>query len=1034
MLKRISLLVLGTLLFMGIFFTPAFGADLEDELAGIVTYYEDYNYDLAHWEEVVGLSKAGVDFSDGIWQLPDWDADSLDGSSPANQYATTILAILATGEDPAVVNELADALVSRQNLEDGSFGEQITETIWSMIALDTAGAAYNTENAVNHLISREITDGGFALSGNTPDPDITGMVLIALAPYKDIDGVNEVIDAAISILQYMQLDNGGFASWGTENSETIALVIRSLVACGTDITTSPWIKNEKTMIDALFAFQLQDKSFSHTQGGSHNPMATRQALIAVADMANAGIIYQIGADVQPGNNNLEEATVRVRVEGSAGNLADQSFTSAGTALDALKEAVGEDNVQLDTFGMVGTILGESGQTNVAPGIDTSWMYYVIRDGGIELNAFNEGPGSYLVEDGDEIIFYIGAYDNSTWEAKTHFPIVSLNLVVPRAGDDLELTISAYKNTWGMLGDLGEEETAVIGDYIVTVGETEYQSSNGKVTIPKLVAGTLQYTVRNINEADYPDVVAYSGRIEVGNALSGGSGTDSGITVKVAVTGKDGTILYGPSSVYLSTTAPYGLTAMSALDATGLDYELSNRNDGMVVAIAGQANEGMNGWCGKVNTTSFWDVPKEIPVKKGDQIIFWYSMDANFDGPSWEDLQAGSIIQPTTNQLSDATEEIIKATLKSYQEELNELADSEKSGRSLKLLNADQKMDENAARNLKAELNNNKVEVLASVGTVEVVLGDMEVSVLVPENALTRTINLSIKELAFGQEPQQPGLKLGSSIYKFGPANTRFDKPITISIKVALTEDIDINQLSPAWYDEETQQWIPLPGLIDLKTGLMVFRVDHFTTFAVIQSQAVAEPIEATEPNRVTFTDVNEDIAWAKDAIEILAGKGIIYGTGNGLYEPQRPICRSEFVRLMVNVLDLQTAEYQNGLFHDVEASDWFASSVASAYHNQIIAGYPDKSFRPDHNISRNEIAVIMYQSKGKNDDIHSVQPEYSDLEAIPEWALNGIKYVYAQGLIKGYEEGSFQGAKPLTRAEAAVVFHKYLNFLGEQRP
>jgi len=293
----------------------------------------------------------------------------------------------------------------------------------------------------------------------------------------------------------------------------------------------------------------------------------------------------------------------------------------------------------------------------------------------------------------------------------------------------------------------------------------------------------------------------------------------------------------------------------------------------------------------------------------------------------------------TGQLSDAAKAQIKSILQGYQEELNELAqvfDPEKPGSGLKLLHAERKMKEDAARTLQEELTKNRVAVL-----------------------------------------------------------------------------------------------------IGLETGLVVFRVDHFTTFAVIQKQAaepIEEAIEATVPSRVTFTDVTEDIAWAQDAIEFLAGQGIIQGTGNGLYEPQRPIRRSELVRLMVKVLGLEPAEYRPGLFYDVEAADWYAPAVASAYHNRVIAGYPDKSFRPDHNISRNEIAVIMYQSQTKHDDLHSVQPPYNDLAVIPEWALNGIKYVCKQGLMAGYEDGTFRGDQPLTRAEAAVVVYQYLHSPGTQFP
>lgn len=506
----------------------------------------------------------------------------------------------------------------------------------------------------------------------------------------------------------------------------------------------------------------------------------------------------------------------------------------------------------------------------------------------------------------------------------------------------------------------------------------------------------------------------TGKTIVTVSKTGGSVPSDSITVSIAVVGKAGNLLYRPGSVQISEGDEFGLTAMSALDATGLSYKFSNRSDGMVVSIAGEANEGMNGWCGKVNHSSFWDVPGEIPVAEGDKIIFWYSIDANFNGPEWEDLLSGNIL-PTTSK------EQLKQTIISYQDELNNLLkaiDAKTATSDLKVLNADNRME--SPQTLQQELDNNKVAISEAVDRNEAVLGDTEVSILVPENALAQTTILSIKELAAEQE-QPANIKLGSSIYEFGPDGTKFDQPVTITLKVAVTGDLDIEQLRPAWYDQKSRQWIPLPAVIDLKTGLVVFQIDHFTQFALIELP------ETNKETRITFADINEDMAWAQDAIETLAGKGIIKGTGPELFEPQRPISRAEFVTLATAALNLKTEEYRNGLFNDVDASDWYAASVATAHQNGIISGYPDGSFQPDHSISRNEIASIFYRIEGGTGNTDDIELTYHDLSDIPAWTLNGVRFAYKQGLMSGYENGTFRGQNQLTRAEAAVVIYKYLN-------
>lgn len=77
----------------------------------------------------------------------------------------------------------------------------INQTAWAVIALDKADGDYNISKAMEILINKQTPDGGFALYGTTADPDITGDVLVALAPHKDIDGVSDAINDAIECLK-----------------------------------------------------------------------------------------------------------------------------------------------------------------------------------------------------------------------------------------------------------------------------------------------------------------------------------------------------------------------------------------------------------------------------------------------------------------------------------------------------------------------------------------------------------------------------------------------------------------------------------------------------------------------------------------------------------------------------------------------------------------------------------------------------------------------------------------------------------------
>ena len=87
----------------------------------------------------------------------------------------------------------------------------------------------------------------------------------------------------IQVILDAQLNDGGFGSWGTVNSESCAQVIVALTALGIDPTAdSRFVKNGLTVLDALASFYVTGGGFRHTAGGERNGMATEQGYYALA--------------------------------------------------------------------------------------------------------------------------------------------------------------------------------------------------------------------------------------------------------------------------------------------------------------------------------------------------------------------------------------------------------------------------------------------------------------------------------------------------------------------------------------------------------------------------------------------------------------------------------------------------------------------------------------------------------------------------------------------------------------------------------
>lgn len=215
-------------------------------------------------------------------------------SSKSTENSRVIIALTAIGKDPSEVagcnlfEPLADF--------DYVINQGINGPIWALIALDTAkwdipnsdssSVQTTRESLVNYIIEQQLSDGGWALTGSSIDPDITGMAIQALAPfYGYSSAVKNAVDQALEKLSSIQADNGGFTSWGSQNSESCAQVITALTSLGINPETdSRFIKNGTSVLDALMSFST-DNGFSHSINGAYNQMATEQAFYALVSYA-----------------------------------------------------------------------------------------------------------------------------------------------------------------------------------------------------------------------------------------------------------------------------------------------------------------------------------------------------------------------------------------------------------------------------------------------------------------------------------------------------------------------------------------------------------------------------------------------------------------------------------------------------------------------------------------------------------------------------------------------------------------------------
>ena len=206
------------------------------------------------------------------------------------EYSRVILSLTSIGSD--VTNVGGYNLLTYLSDFNKVKRQGINGPIWALIALDSNNYEIPTnenpsnqttrENLIEYIISKELSNGGWALSGNTPDPDITAMAVTSLAKYyTSNEEVKKSVDKAIIALTKMQNSSGEFSSFGTINSESTSQVIVALCSLGINPDTDKrFIKNGKSPVDILLSYYVGN-GFSHTKGSNYNQMATEQGFYSL---------------------------------------------------------------------------------------------------------------------------------------------------------------------------------------------------------------------------------------------------------------------------------------------------------------------------------------------------------------------------------------------------------------------------------------------------------------------------------------------------------------------------------------------------------------------------------------------------------------------------------------------------------------------------------------------------------------------------------------------------------------------------------
>lgn len=173
-----------------------------------------------------------------------------------------------------------------------------------------------------------------------------------------------------------------------------------------------------------------------------------------------------------------------------------------------------------------------------------------------------------------------------------------------------------------------------------------------------------------------------------------------------------------------------------------------------------------------------------------------------------------------------------------------------------------------------------------------------------------------------------------------------------------------------------------------------------------------------------YTDVPADAPYA-DAVALVSRRGLFEGVGDGLFQPENALNRAMFVTVVGR---LYASVYQDTIlggsaeFRDVAPDAWYADSVRWAADNGITDGVGDGKFAPLQNLSREQLAVLLYRT-AQRFDWYTVPEAAAGDYGCSGWAREGVGWAVNCGILPA---GDVRPLEDVTRGEAAMALAAFL--------
>lgn len=172
----------------------------------------------------------------------------------------------------------------------------------------------------------------------------------------------------------------------------------------------------------------------------------------------------------------------------------------------------------------------------------------------------------------------------------------------------------------------------------------------------------------------------------------------------------------------------------------------------------------------------------------------------------------------------------------------------------------------------------------------------------------------------------------------------------------------------------------------------------------------------------TFSDLTGH--WVRQDAEVLASVGVVDGISADTFGPDLPLTRAQFAKLLALALKLEPERVAPKVFGDYHnIPQWARHPVNAVVKQGLITGFEDGTFRPGEPVSRVQVAVIAARAVRLLGAPPGGTPR-TFTDQIPAWAMSDVQQATANGVIGDFWGSEFAPQRPATRADATAVVRR----------